>query len=331
MIIRRRHTANYTMIGNALFDDERLAADEVGILAVLLSRPHDWEVRRPALMRRWHIGRDAMKRIITNWMRTGWCRAIKTRLSNGTFHIIYEIRDQPGPELSEDEVRRALSLVSSEAADGESEGENVTETAAETAADQLRQTHPPPTGQPGVDDQGVVTRRWSSKSLLSTDSVNTESTKLACGFGDVLAKWPPDHVLSAVVCEAQHAGLTDKGREAAFQGVNPYLSDCAAQNRKVCDLATYYREHRWERFASKTPSGKPAEFKMYSPQWYRWRDYRVATGQPTKFMDTYARNNPSGTWTEPTEWPPGLPPKEVATTGPPQSITQDDKEFIERK
>ena len=36
MIIRRRHTANFTTIGNVLFEDERLAADEVGILAYLL-------------------------------------------------------------------------------------------------------------------------------------------------------------------------------------------------------------------------------------------------------------------------------------------------------
>ena len=31
MIIRRRHTANYTTIGNVLFEDERLSADEVGL------------------------------------------------------------------------------------------------------------------------------------------------------------------------------------------------------------------------------------------------------------------------------------------------------------
>ena len=49
MIIRRRHTAHFTTIGNALFEDERLAADEVGVLAFLLSKPHDWQVRRPGV------------------------------------------------------------------------------------------------------------------------------------------------------------------------------------------------------------------------------------------------------------------------------------------
>src|SRR5216684_1125581 len=110
MIIRRRHTANYTTIGNVLFEDERLAADEVGILAFLLSRPHDWEVRRPALMRRWRVGVVAIKRIVHNWMRTGWCHAEKVRLPNGTFYIVYEIRDQPGEGLSDEQIREALSL-----------------------------------------------------------------------------------------------------------------------------------------------------------------------------------------------------------------------------
>ena len=119
MIIRRLHTANFTTIGNVLFEDERLAADEVGILAYLLSRPHDWEVRRPALMRRWGMGRDAIERVVSNLVRYGWCIARKDRLPNGTFFMIYEIRDEPGPTLTDEQVRQALSLVSSEAVSDE--------------------------------------------------------------------------------------------------------------------------------------------------------------------------------------------------------------------
>ena len=39
MIIRRRHTANFTTIGNALFNDRRLELDEIGLMGYLLSRP----------------------------------------------------------------------------------------------------------------------------------------------------------------------------------------------------------------------------------------------------------------------------------------------------
>ena len=112
MIIRRHHTANFTTIGNGLFEDERLEADEVGILAYLLSRPNDWEVRRAALGRRWRLCRDAIRRVIFNCVRTGWIVARRTRLQNGTFNSIYEVRDEPGPELTEDEARAALASVS---------------------------------------------------------------------------------------------------------------------------------------------------------------------------------------------------------------------------
>jgi hypothetical protein len=122
LIIRRHHTANFTTIGNALFDDERLQADEVGILAYLLSRPDNWEVRRPALMRRWKIGRDALRRIITNLVRHGWATACRKRLDNGTYYTIYEIRDEHGPSLTEDEVKRAFSLESNEGVTDENEG-----------------------------------------------------------------------------------------------------------------------------------------------------------------------------------------------------------------
>ena len=121
MIIRRRHTQNFTVIGNALFDDERLQADEVGVMAYLLSRPNDWEIRRSALRRRWNFGAETTKRVINNLIRTGWCRVEKIRLLDGTFRLLYEIRDDAGPELSEEEVRRALSLVSSEASSDDSE------------------------------------------------------------------------------------------------------------------------------------------------------------------------------------------------------------------
>jgi hypothetical protein len=115
MIIRRRHTANFTVIANELFDDERLKADELGILGYLRSRPDNWEIRRPALMRRFGMGREAIRRVVLNLIRTGWVHALRLRRRDGTLIVVYVVKDEAGPELSEQEVRRALSLVSSEA------------------------------------------------------------------------------------------------------------------------------------------------------------------------------------------------------------------------
>lgn len=298
MIIRRRHTANFTTIGNALFDDERLAADEVGILAFLLSRPHDWEVRRPALMRRWDIGPVSTKRIINNLMKTGWCQARKTRLANGTFHIIYEIRDQPGPTLSDDEIRAALSLVSNEV--GNDESESGTQSGHPVASE-----HPPPC-QPGVAYQGVVDSGVASKKeSLNTDSQNPESTQFARVFAEVLQAWPSEHVLSTVTAEAAYIALNDTHRSECFDGMRPYLDDCKAQNRKVCDLTTFIRERRWERFVRPVATAKYWPITLRSPQWWRWREYKIATGQSVAMMDELARQNKG--FTAPSEWPPAKP------------------------
>lgn len=319
MIFRRRHTANFTTIGNELFEDQRLSADEVGILAYLLSRPNDWEVRRPALMRRWRIGRDAMKRIMNSWMRTGWCRAEKTRLSNGTFHVIYEIRDQPGPTLSDEEIRRALSLVSSESAadDDHADGDE--------APDDPSATGDPPAGEPVAGDQGVATRHWPTKNLTNTDSEKTESPNRAGALARVIGKWNSDHILSRVTAESALALLSDKDFADCEAGIGPYLSDCRASNRKVCDLTTFVRERRWERFSAKAGQAKPSFFKARSPQWWRWREYRLATGQSVSYMDHKANSDPNSMWTESSEWPPAMPKKEAATA---DSISTEDAKAL---
>lgn len=332
MIIRRRHTVNFTTIGNALFEDERLAADELGVLAFLLSRPHDWEVRRPALMRRFHIGRDAMKRIVTNLMRCGWCRAQKTRLSNGTFHIIYEIRDEPGPTLSEDEVRGALSLVSSEAAEGDNPGAGAVADRpvggipeGDPQAKAPPETGDPPTGQPGVDDQGVAGRSWPKEDSLRTESPRNESTQKVRVFADVRAAWPPEHVLSAVVCEGLHAGLTDKAKDAAFQAVRPYLDECAAARRKICDLATYYRERRWERFAQSAASSPTVTLcNRGTPQAMRWREHFAAV-EPGKLSWFDHMMATRGHYTTPSEWPPAKGPAVAAPPTASTLMTPDDE------
>lgn len=109
MIIRRRRTADFTVIGNELFRDERLRADEVGVLTYLRSQPDKWEVRRPALMRRWGLGRLAMRRIIHNLVRTGWIHALRLRRAGGTY-VLYVVQDQPGPELSSEKTKQVISL-----------------------------------------------------------------------------------------------------------------------------------------------------------------------------------------------------------------------------
>lgn len=286
---RRRHTKNFTTIGNALFDDERLAADEVGILAYLLSKPHDWQIRRAALGRRWGFKRDAMRRIIRSWLRTGWIHCEKIRLDNGRFHITYEICDEPGPELSEDEITKVLSLVSSEP-DGDVSKDGDTTGPV---------TGQPPLAEPPPADPPLV----CYKDLPNTDSPNTESTNAPPLWRDIRALWPPQELRSPSKCEQLFAALSPADRQKAVDGVGPYLDNCRASDRKLCDLSTYLKERRF----TGSLSIPTTTFAIHggTAQAFRWLDYRMATNQPTTYMvDCWRHKKP---WYAPTEWPPPLP------------------------
>jgi hypothetical protein len=291
MIIRRQHTANFTTIGNALFEDERLAADEVGILAFLLSRPHDWEIRRPALMRRWHIGQAALKRIVDNWMRTGWCHAQKIRHKDtGTFEIIYQIRDQPGPSLSEDEIRRALSLVSSEVATDESCDKDPAEDIPEDpqSTPHLASTGSPPPGDPPLADRGVGF-------LLKKDSTKTEReiarehSRKAKGLAAFEARWPTAMADDRAKTATAWNALSEAEEEPAIAGVGPFLEDMKRHGRKHPPAGWKYLEQkRWTLLAAVATPQKAAP-GAYEPQSREGRAIlalaRIARYSPVRLSD----------------------------------------------
>ena len=243
MIIRRRHTANFTTIGNVLFEDERLAADEVGILAYLLSRPHDWEVRRPALMRRWGMGREAIKRVITNWLRTGWAHAERTRAPNGTTYVVYEIRDEPGPALSEDEIRRALSLVSSEAAAVENK-ENSGPTDVPIGPE-------PPTGYPSLADPPPAKPYVVESIILNTELPRKDSnqiseretrarSELAKFLSAFEARWPTAVTDDRERTAKAAAALPEDERAPALAFIGPFLEKLKHDGRKTTPAGWRY-------------------------------------------------------------------------------------------
>lgn len=230
MIIRRRYTANFTTIGNVLFEDERLAADELGILAYLRSRPHDWEVRRPALMRRFSIGREALRRIIRNLVRYGWCRPERKRLDNGTTFVIYEIRDEPGPELTEEEAKRVLSLESSEASSDQNPAD-------EEAFDHPHRADEPPTGYPSLADPPPVDPSLAyidiqNKDLPKTDSTQKiereharEKEKHALNLAEFKRRWPTIAADDQTRIDNAWFALTLTEGEAALAGIAPFMEN----------------------------------------------------------------------------------------------------------
>lgn len=250
MIIKRRYTANYTTIGNKLFEDERLAADELGILAFLRSRPPDWEVRRTALSRRFGMGREAIKRVVTNFVRYGWCVACKTRLPNGTYYMIYEIRDEPGATLTDEEVRRALSLVSSEAVSDEIDGDLPSEV--------MPVTDDPPTGYPSLADPSPGDPHMAYIDIQNKDLPRDESyqkiererarakEKHALNLVEFKRRWPTNASDDQAKVDSAWFALSPDEGEAALAGIAPFLENLRKDGRKHPPAGfTYLNQKRW--------------------------------------------------------------------------------------
>lgn len=251
MIIRRRHTKNFTTLSNVIFDDMKLQADEVGVLAYLLSRPHDWEIRRSALMRRWSIGPGTMKRIVNSWMRSGWCQATKIRLPNGTFCILYDISDLPGKELSDDEIRMALSLVSSEVdPDGIIRGDEPEEPPS------IPDDPPPP--QPvlvdqGGGDEGVAYRDITNTEIPRTDSDQNSERELArarekhaLNLAEFKRRWPTAASDDQNKIDEAWFALDFDEADAALHGITPFLEKLKRDKRTTVPAGwKYLREKRW--------------------------------------------------------------------------------------
>ncbi|WP_442756611.1 hypothetical protein ACNHKD_08435 [Methylocystis sp. JAN1] len=73
-IYRPARRAQYTVVSNALMNDERLSADALGVLVYLLSRPDDWAIHRDQLMARFKIGRDKLQAIFRELSGFGYAR-----------------------------------------------------------------------------------------------------------------------------------------------------------------------------------------------------------------------------------------------------------------
>jgi hypothetical protein len=269
-IIKRRYTANFTTIDNRLFEDERLAADEVGILAYLRSRPHDWEVRRPALARRWDMGRDAIKRVIASLVRTGWCIARKDRRPDGTFYMIYEIRDEPGPTLTDEEVRRALSLVSSEAASDE----NDVISSPNIAGEQHGEAAEPPTGYPSLADPPPADPPLAYIDIQNKDLPRKDSTKIPeresararekhlLNLAAFKRRWPDVANDDQTRLDRAWFGLSNEEGEAALAGMAAFFEGMK-RRKKTHPPASwrYVEEKRWTLLdAEAAQAAMPAQF-----------------------------------------------------------------------
>jgi len=87
-IIRVKKDGNYAVISNEPLNDDRLSWEAKGVLAYLLTKPNDWEVRNRDLERKGKVGAYKLSRILAELKQTGYLSRERRHLPDGTFEWV---------------------------------------------------------------------------------------------------------------------------------------------------------------------------------------------------------------------------------------------------
>lgn len=378
-IFRRKRSANFTVLGNAVLFDRRLDLDECAAIVKLLAKPHDWQIKPSHLQAEWGVGRAKFYRIVNKLIRLGYItrgEMIKDAWQRFTAceYIINEEPEAP----PEGEVDDAFIDESDDAPETETSAEDDDAAADASPVVSVPQSRFPHTAQPHTENQHGEKELRNIQTIppLPPTSENHIGTDPPVA-GDLPNAKPPD----AVPMQLPNAGpsrptgeaptaLRDRTPSGAARGPisetasgtsaavvptfekfmadyrpEPYMSEAGARRRwmrmdeqqridavkylpdfradrvkkgwKMPDMRRYLLDQHWAPYAkAATEKPKSVPIKPYSAQWYRWREYRIATGQSVKFFDHYPTRYQSD-WYEPSEWPPALPPKKEIPPEPP--------------
>src|SRR4051794_9053866 len=85
----------YTQIVNRVLTDDRLSWEARGMLAYLLSKPDDWQVRFSDLRRQGGRGRDSTQRILKELAAAGYRVRVCRHLADGRWYWESHIYEQP--------------------------------------------------------------------------------------------------------------------------------------------------------------------------------------------------------------------------------------------
>lgn len=314
---------NFTILPNAVMNDDRLEGDEMAVLLWLLAKPPNWEVRRSALTKRFKYGRDRLRRIFKKLIDIGYSRCDPVRREDGTIEFFrYMVADEPilggVPSVQETEIDDDEGMADAEASIDQPPSNPSVDAASDALHHSLCNT--------SVEER----KSLDNKTPLPPEAVPVAAPpaieEAKPDFKSLIDKWPPDCVLSRTEAERVWLRLTDTHKRAAIAGCDGYRSEMRRKAWKVCDLTTYLRGKRFERFASGAPPTASFPIKGGTPQAYRWLEYRKAMGLPTSFMEDRWRSGLL--WYAASEWPPALPDRE--STGPPSdsdAMTEFDAEL----
>ena len=98
MIIRKKHSKNFTVLPNSIYDRGELSLEAIGLLCFLVSRPKDWDIRHDSLRRKFCISRERLGRIFRELIGAGYLQreGEQPRDDLKRFSVYgYIVRDEP--------------------------------------------------------------------------------------------------------------------------------------------------------------------------------------------------------------------------------------------
>jgi hypothetical protein len=101
-IIKSKHASDYTIIPNIVFKSG-LSMDAIGLLAYLLSLPHDWVVYKTTLHLQMDCGKTKLDGAFKELQATGFILSVRKQKSNGKIEYEHIVYDKPynGEPLTE--------------------------------------------------------------------------------------------------------------------------------------------------------------------------------------------------------------------------------------
>ncbi len=94
-IVRVKKKAGFTTVSNAAISDPNLSWEAAGLLAYLLTKPDNWEVRNSALESYRAAGRHKMNRMLAELKTAGYLRRYRSQEDDGRFSWVSEIYEDP--------------------------------------------------------------------------------------------------------------------------------------------------------------------------------------------------------------------------------------------
>ena len=103
-IIRHRKTGNFFSADNAPFSNERLSWEARGLLAYLLSKPDNWQVRLHDLMARGPAGEHKIRRMLRELEENGYLVRERHRRADGTYYSVTRVYENPDADSARVEL-----------------------------------------------------------------------------------------------------------------------------------------------------------------------------------------------------------------------------------